>query len=143
MHAMNRLFSRPSVQSILLVDASNAFNVLNRSAALHNIPRCCPAMSKIFTNTYIKPVRLFVFGGEEIASQEGMCQGDPLAMAIYAVAITPLIKKLAEVCPSTTQCWYVDHDGSGDDLVALRRYWDELDAVGPRYGYFANASKTV
>ena len=103
-HAMNRLLSRPSVQGILLVDASNAFNALNRSAALHNIPRCRPAMSKIFTNTYIKPVRLFVSGGEEIASQEGTCQGEHLAMAIYAVAITPLIKKLAEVCPSTTEC---------------------------------------
>ena len=98
-------------------------------------------MSKIFTNTYIKPVRLFVFGGEEIASQEGTCQGDPLAMAIYAVAITPLIKKLAEVCPSTTQYWNADDDGAVDDLVALRKYWDELGAIGPGYGYLPNAQQ--
>ena len=59
------------------------------------------------------------------------------------MAITQLIKKLAEVYPSTTQCWYADNDGAGDDLVALRRYWDELDAVGQGYGYFPKASKTV
>ena len=53
-HAMDRLLNRSSVQGILLVDASNAFNALNRAAALHNIPRCCPYMAQIFKNTYTR-----------------------------------------------------------------------------------------
>ena len=142
-HAMDRLFSRPSVQGILLVDASNAFNALNRTAALHNVPRLCPAMAQIVTNTYGKPIRLFVSGGGEILSKEGTCQGDPLAMAIYAEAVTPLIRHLQQACPSTTQCWYADDDGAGDNLRTLRQYWDELARVGPDYGYFPNARKTV
>ena len=76
-------------------------------------------------------------------SHEGTCQGDPLAMAIYAVAITPLIKKLCQECPSTTHCWYADDDGAANDLVSLLNYWDELAQVGPGFGYFPNASKTL
>ena len=78
-HAMDRLFSRQSVQGILLIDASNAFNALNRSAAIHNIPRRCPPMAQIFKNTYTHPSCFFVSGGSEILSQEGTCQGDPVS----------------------------------------------------------------
>ena len=142
-HAMDCLFRLPSVQGVLLIDASNAFNALNRTAALHNIPRVCPALSSVFTNTYSKPIRLFVTGGGEISSEEGTCQGDPLAMAIYAVALMPLIQKLASVCPSTIQCWYADDDGAADDLTTLLKYWTALTEIGPGYGYFPNAIKTV
>ena len=85
---MSGLFEKPGVEGVLLVDACNAFNSLNRKAALHNIPRICPALAKIFANTYSTPIRLFVSGGGEVLYQEGICQGDPLAVAIYAVAVT-------------------------------------------------------
>lgn len=142
-HAMESLFGRPEVEGILLVDASNAFNSMNRAAAKHNISRLCPALSGVFNNTYAKPVRLFVTGGGEITSREGTCQGDPLAMAFYAVAITPLIQQLQNECPSTNQCWYADDDGAADKLVLLRRYWDKLVEIGPGFGYFPNAVKTI
>ena len=102
-HAMDNLFSHPTVQAsgILLVDASNTFTSLNRTAALHNIPRLCPALSQVFAYTYSQPVRLFV-DGEEIPSREGICQGDPLAMAVDAVAIMPLIRQLERTFPTTT-----------------------------------------
>ena len=119
--SMDRLFRDRNVQGILLIDASNAFNSLNRSAALHNVSRCCPALTQIFQNTYTWPIRLFVANSGEILSEEGTCQGDPLAMAIYAVATVPLIKRLADACPTTTQCWYADDDGAADTLVSLRR----------------------
>ena len=96
-HAMERLFHDPSVQGILLVDASNAFNALNRSAAMHNIPRLCPSLANVFRNTYSRPIRLFVTGGGEISSEEGTCQGHPLTMAFYAVAVMPLIRNLQTV----------------------------------------------
>ena len=102
-HATDRLFSWPSAQGILLVDASNAFNAINRTAALYNVPHLCPAMAQIMTNTYGKPIRLFFSGGGKILSKEGTCLGDALAMAIYAVAVTPLIRHLQQACPSTTQ----------------------------------------
>ena len=36
-HGMRTLFSRDDTEAVLLVDASNAFNSLNRQVALHNI----------------------------------------------------------------------------------------------------------
>ena len=139
---MDNLFGCPSVQCILLIDASKAFISLNRIAALHNIQRTCPALSQVFENTYVKPVRLFV-DGKEILSKEGTCQGDPLAMAAYAVSTVPLIKQLERTCQATTQCWFADDDGAASDLASLRQYWDELSQLGPGYGYFPNAIKTV
>ena len=42
-HAINSLFQHEETDAVLLVDASNAFNLLNRAAALHNIRIVCPA----------------------------------------------------------------------------------------------------
>ena len=46
--------------------------------------------TKILINTYREDVRLFI-NGETPLSQEGNTQGDPVAMAIYAIAVSPLI----------------------------------------------------
>ena len=142
-HVMERLFNRPDTEGVLFVDAANAFNSLNRKAALHNVARVCPALSKVFCNTYGAPIRLLVSGGGEVMSQEGTCQGDPLAMALYAVAITPLIRRLQKSNPNVTQEWYADDDAAAGTLPRLRRYWRMLEELGPGYGYFPNAQKTV
>ena len=41
-HAMNEIMSSEETEAILLVDATNAFNTINRQAALHNIGVICP-----------------------------------------------------------------------------------------------------
>ena len=89
-HAMCQVIDASDRKAILLVDASNAFNSLNRQAALRNIHQRCPALSKILINTYREDVQLFI-DGEVLLSQEGTTQGGPLGMTMYAVAITPLI----------------------------------------------------
>lgn len=70
----------------------DAFNMTNRQAALHHISITCPLLSRILINTYRAPVRLVIAGIGEIASIEEITQGDQLAMAMYALAITPLIQ---------------------------------------------------
>ena len=79
-HHITSRFAQDDVEGVLLVDASNAFNSVNRSAAIYNIARTCPAMSLIVGNTYREPIRLFVTGGGEVQSREGTCQGDPIAI---------------------------------------------------------------
>ena len=41
-HAMQKLYEDQSVEGLLLVDAKNAFNSMNREAAMHNVQRLCP-----------------------------------------------------------------------------------------------------
>ena len=142
-HIMSALLSTPEVEGILLVDASNAFNALNREAALHNVGRLRPAMRGVIENTYSSAIRLFVSGGGELASVEGTCQGNPLAMALYAVAISPMIQRLQHAFPSVNQSWYADDDAAAATLASLRTYWDKVREIGPGYGYFPNAKKTV
>ena len=120
---------------ILLVDAKNAFNSLNREAALHNIQHLCPAISTLACNTYGAPARLFVFGGGELASQEDTTQGDPLSMALYALSILPMQGSLLTTHPQTMQLWYADDSGAAGRLCRLRAWWDSLVVMGPKYGY--------
>jgi len=136
--AMRSLFEDGAVEAVLLVDASNAFNSLNREAALLNTRILCPILAPMLTNTYRSPARLFI-GGEHILSQEGTTQGDPLAMAMYALGTLPLIHKLQE---DVTQAWYADDATAGGEVAGLRRWWDKLRATGPQYGYHPNPSKT-
>ena len=91
-HAMRTLFAETDAEAVLLVDASNAFNRLNRRLTLLNLMALCPALAPIAINTYHDPANLFV-SGEVLLSLEGTTQGDTLSMAIYAVVITPLIHK--------------------------------------------------
>ena len=65
-HAMGQVFVEEGTDGILLIDASNAFNQLNRSVALHNIQITCKEMSLYIINTYRSSSRLFICGGGEI-----------------------------------------------------------------------------
>ena len=107
-HVMKEIMSSDETQAVLLVDASNAFNTINRQAALHSIGVICPSISTVLSNTYQTPVRLFVTGGEKIESSEGITQGDPLAMAMYTLAVTPVIYKLRSEEPTVKQVWFAD-----------------------------------
>ena len=88
------------------------------------------------------PIRLFITGEGEIALTEGTTQGDPLAMAMYALAVTPLIRSLRQSQLDVSQVWYADDATAGGQLASLLHWWKHLLAYGPMYGYFPNAAKT-
>ena len=102
-HAMHEIVRNEATEGILLVDAANTFNNLNRKATLHNMKFICPALATVLNNTYQPPTRMFVSGGGEVRSSEGTTQGDPLGMAMYALAVIPLIDKLQELHSATSQ----------------------------------------
>ena len=139
-HAMNTLFQADDIDAVLLIDASNAFNTLNRTAAMPNIRVLCPIIAAYVINTYRQPARLFIIGGKEIASAEGTTQGDPMAMAFYAISTLPLITSV-QAASTVKQCWFAD-DASGVDRVAqIREWWDALNILGPNLGYFPKIEK--
>ena len=54
-HSMKIKFEEASTDAILLVDAENTFNQLNRFVALHNIRYICPPFETVLINTYRIP----------------------------------------------------------------------------------------
>ena len=72
-HLMRSIFNEKETEVIILVDASNAFNSLNRKCFLLNIRLLCPAISPMLINTYRDSTDLFL-GSETILSEEGTTQ---------------------------------------------------------------------
>ncbi|XP_028417275.1 uncharacterized protein LOC114541674 [Dendronephthya gigantea] len=142
-HAMSKIFEEEETDAVLLVDATNAFNSINRKIMLHNIQYICPAMAVYTFNCYVTASRLFVQGGKEIASAEGTTQGDPLAMPLYAVAITPLLLmiKSGEASDVRHVAYADDLSGAGK-LMQLRAWWEKIAVHGPSLGYYPRADKS-
>ena len=138
-HPMRELFKSPEIEVIIPVDATNSFNSLNRQATLRNIHHLCAPLSKILINTYLEDVCLFI-DGETLLSQEGITQGDSLAMAMYAIVVTPLIHQIKQ--ETTKQVWFADDATAGGKLTNVCEWWDHLTSTGPDYGYFWKLSKT-
>ena len=93
-HAVRELFDEHCNLGwgLLLVDATNAFNSVNRVAALWNTRVLWPRYSRYLFNTYRGYVSLLLQDGiKSLLSKEGVTQGDPLSMMLYAVAVLPLI----------------------------------------------------
>ena len=147
-HAMRQTFEKENTEAILLVDAENAFNNLNRKAALQNIKQLCPPFYQYLYNTYQSPAKLVIHGDnnhEIINSEEGCTQGDVSAMGLYGLGIKPLIDNLSNGTDNNKciQVWYADDSSSGGELNEMRKWWDKLNRMGPKYGYIPLASKTI
>jgi len=138
LHFVKECFSNVDCEAALLVDASNAFNSLNRLTALLNIRHQCPIISTLLINSYRSSSELFI-DGDVLYSQEGTTQGDPLAMPLYALATLPLIKCLPK---SVSQTWYADDAAATGKISKLRDWWNGICSLGPGYGYHVNADKT-
>ena len=116
---MHTIFEDEKTEAVLLVDAANAFNSVNRQVFLHNICIICPPIATYVRNCYNLPSRLFTIGGTEIPSSEGTTQGDSTAMSIYAVAIIPLVLMILEIMST-----------SPDNTSKMVVYADDFTAEG-------------
>ena len=146
-HSSYDLFHQDETEAVLMVDASNAFNSINREAFLHNIKVICPAISTYVFNCYSSPSDLFIHGGRSIKSLEGTTQGDPTAMAIYALGITPLMALMCQFTRTNKnkmckQVAFADDLNGIGDLQSLRDWWNLLTLEGPKYGYNVNPTKS-
>jgi len=77
------------------------------------------------------PIRLFVTGEGELSSTEGTTQGDPLAMVMYALAVTPLIQALHHCQPEISQVWYANDATAAGRLQSLSQWWKHITHLGP------------
>ena len=141
MHTMSQVFVEEGTDGISLINAIKAFNLMNRSVALHNIQITCKEMSLSIINTYRSPSRLYICGGGEIFSQEGTTQGDPLAMPWYSVNTSIMIQSLRTSTPGVKQVWLADDSAGGGQIVPLYNWYNHLSQDGKKYGYLVNGSK--
>ncbi len=143
-HAMKSTFKEDWCEIVMLVDADNAFNKLNRKVALANIEKLCPPIYRYLENSYNTPARLYLKDGSYILSKEGATQGDNLAMGKYALGTRPLINSLASETTDekVVQVWFADDSTSGGTITGVKKWWDHLKEVGPKYGYHPKPSKT-
>ena len=137
-HAVRSSFDLDDTEGVQLMNASNAFNSLNRAVPLQNIRQLCPSFAPILINTYRSAAALYT-GGDTLFSEEGTTQRDPLAMPMYALATLHLSDRLPNI---VTQVWYVDDVCSCGSIVKLHDWWDCLHQVGPGFGYNVNVNKT-
>ena len=137
-HSLRHSFDDPENEAILLIDAENPFNVLDRRTALENVKALCPSLNVALQNSYSHPSHLYI-GKSTILSQEGTTQGDLLAIARCGIAIQPLITRLQN--DSLTQKWYADDGSVVSKLKDIRALSDKLTQLGPKCGYFVNPPK--
>jgi len=91
-HVMLEIFFDSHTQGVLLVNASNSFNSLNRRTSLLNMFHLCPPLATTLTNTYRNAAALFI-DNNTLWSREVTTQGDPLAIPMYTISLVPLIRR--------------------------------------------------
>ena len=135
-HAMKEIFEDPETEAVILVDATNAFNSMNRGTALHNMQITCPKISTYLINTYRTPPSMFVANsnGVEIISDEGCTQGDNAGMSFYSCNTIPLIELLYRTT-QVAQGWFADDSasaasGSCRDVVGAAVGGSSMTTVG-------------
>ena len=91
----------------------------------------CPSIATFVHNCYVTHTRLFVIGGIELSSKEGTTQGDPIAMAVYAIAIIPLILMILEITDShgtekTRAAAFSDDLTATGNIAGIKYWWDQV-----------------
>ncbi len=139
-HSIRDHYRNPEVEAVLLVDATNAFNSLNREDALHNAKHLCPTIATALSNFYCCSTELFC-DKNILWSQEGTTQGDPLAMPFYALSTLPLIRRLPG-SKTMHHVWYADDASATGSLNDIKQWYSAIIEEGPSFGYFANPAKS-
>ncbi len=75
-----------------------------------------------------------------IYSSEGVTQGDPISLFMYAVGTLPLIRILKSI-ENCIQVWYADDSSVCGNLLSLRNWLCQLIKLGPHYGYYPEPPK--
>ena len=138
-HTMSGLFDDSTSECILFVDADNAFNRLNREAALQNVSFICLEFSTFLNNVY-KSATPFYIKQHVIMSREGTTQGDVATMQMYSIATKPMVY---EDETNSKKSFFADDGAGAGTLETVHEWWTSLLVQGPKYGCFPNASKTI
>ena len=105
---------------------------------MHNLRILCPELAIFTNNCYVAPARLFISGGQS-SQRKGKTQGDPTAMAMYAISILPLLDTRSKA----KKISFADDFSGVGTIQHLREWWDLIEELGPYIGYHPNDSKST
>ena len=100
----------------------------------------CSSKATALKKSYQSPTSLFV-NGKTLQSQESTTQGDPLAVAMYGIAILPLIELVQDL--KFIQKWYADDGNVAGTLDDLKVVHDKLKQHGSAFGYTITKSNII
>lgn len=133
--------------AMLKGDATNAFNLADRSAMLFTVRHLWPKGALFAFNCY-KHCSLLIIHNDHgelcfFYSDTGVTQGCPLAMILYGLLLLPLIRKLKQAFPSLIHLWFADDGNAIGTLTQLKFFWAALCKYGPAYGYHPDPSESI
>jgi hypothetical protein len=137
----------PEPHASSFYDASNGFNELGRKSMLNTVRHRWASGARFAFNCYRHSAQLVCRRrgdtGEILLSMEGVTQGDPLAMILYGIALTPLAEGLRRDVPGCLQPWYADDAAASGKVSDVARVMELLMERGPHRGYFLEVSKSI
>nr|GEW24577.1 putative reverse transcriptase domain-containing protein [Tanacetum cinerariifolium] len=144
LHRVNRVLSEnhnDGSLAMLNVDFSNAFNLVDRSALLHEVRVKCHSISLWVDFLYGHASRLYI-GETHIWCATGVQQGDPFRPLLFALILYPLLHKIKDSCKLLLQAWYLDDRSVIRDSEEVARVLYIIKVSGPGLGLELNIKKT-
>ena len=133
---MYDIYNDEQSETVLLVDAENAFNSINKNVILHKISVLSPKISTDVSNSYQSAARLIVIGGKVILSKEGTTQGVSTSMGIHALVVTPLFDFLHEFIlineHISKEVAFADDLTVAGNIKEMNQYWELLLQMDPK-----------
>nr|GEW31748.1 putative reverse transcriptase domain-containing protein [Tanacetum cinerariifolium] len=131
LHSVNRVLSEyhnDGSLAMLIVDFSNAFNLVDRSALLHEVSVKCPSISLWVDFLYGKASRLYI-GDTHIWSATEVQQCDPLGPILFALILHAFLHKIKDSCKLLLHAWYLDDGTVIEDSEEVARVLDIIKGV--------------
>ena len=132
---------------VLLVDARNGFNELNRKCMLWTIRHLWPSAARFSYNLYRHQAILVVRRCPDTAtfllSREGVTQGCPLAMVHYGLALVPLARRIRDATTGGNLIGYADDKSFVGTASQIDSAMQLLLQHGPPRGYFPEPDKST
>ncbi|XP_026413120.1 uncharacterized protein LOC113308884 [Papaver somniferum] len=126
---------------MLLIDFTNAFNLVDGSAMLKEDNLHCPNIYKWVEFCYSHPARLY-YNEHTLSTTKGVQQGDPLGPLFFALTLHPLAIKIAARCALDFHAWYLDDGTIAGDTLEVAKALKIIQKEGPERGLVVNINKT-